>query len=70
MGNLLSKNRYTRLEAVAIDETAFECYTEVSSAARNAEVESVTDEAFGKASNLLEPKNPKANSIELSNQGN
>lgn len=53
MGNIISKRKYTRLEAVAIDETPFESYTEVSSAIRNAKIDSVSDETFGKASNLI-----------------
>lgn len=53
MGAVLSKNKYDRLEAKTIGETALGCYTEVSSHLRNARIDSVTDETFGSASNLL-----------------
>lgn len=55
MGVVLSKKKYDRLEAKTISETAFGCYTEVSSQLRNASIDSVTDETFGSASNLLKP---------------
>lgn len=59
MGNIISKQRYVRLDAKTINETAFECYTEVSSASRNAKVVSVTDETFGHANNLLNITTPE-----------
>lgn len=59
MGSFISKQQYVRLEAKSFDETVFGCYTEVSSATRNADVISVTDEAFGNAANLLNVETPE-----------
>lgn len=53
MGVVLSKKNYTRLEANTLDQTSFECYTEVSSELRHAKIESATDQTFGSADNLL-----------------
>jgi hypothetical protein len=63
MGNALSGKTYTRLYVNDLKQTGFDNYTEVSSIKRNARIERVTDESFGKASNLLKVEGVNKTSV-------
>lgn len=58
MGNIFSKKKYCRIDAKKLEETPFSYYTEVSSTLRKTQIESVTDETCGSASNLLKVEEP------------
>jgi hypothetical protein len=53
MGNVFSGNRCSKVNVEHLNQTGFDNFTEVSSVKRDARIEKVSDESFGKASNLL-----------------
>ncbi|KAI7891074.1 galactose-binding domain-like protein [Mucor mucedo] len=63
MGNVISK-KYTRLRATKVKDTTLMLSPQVSSAALDAKIESVTNESFGTASNLIKYIEPVVSSID------
>lgn len=63
MGNILSK-KYSRLQAKSAEETTLIWSPQVSSAAFDAKIESVTNESFGTASNLIKNNEPIVHKID------